>query len=300
MNCSKIITMVILCCMWLMTPAYTMEPDLEEHTHQLAHVKLTLPPFQLNEPWEVTLESDRLFMRSILNEADLDFYTKIFSDPITMHQYMDGNPKTTSNIIGRHTRYWDCWKSGNPFSSYLIFLKSEEAKCFLRSLEENHKILVDDVPSNNSPGSINKSQILLAHLKKEFEKTGQLYIGHILLEPMEVLGRDADELLRKIPTDTFEKSAELSYVLHHFFWNRGYGREALCNVIEAAGFFNKKGFQLNSQPIENLIATASEVNIGSWKILEANCFYKEASGKVDGYNGERRLYLLNVVQEKTS
>jgi RimJ/RimL family protein N-acetyltransferase len=283
--------------MLLVTPAYTM--DQEEQTHQLSHVKLTLPSFQQDTPWKVTLESKRLFMRSVLSEDDLKHYFKIFFDPITMHQYMDGNPKTPANIIGRHTKYWDCWKNGNPFSSYLIFLKAEEAQNFLTFLEESPQILVDDVFSDNSTRDINKSKILLADLRKEFTKTQQLYIGHILLEPIEVLASDADELMSSIPPETLPKSAELSYVLHHFFWNRQYGREALGSVIEAAAFFNKKGFKLNSHPIENLIATASERNIGSWKILEANRFQLKARGEVKDYDGERRLYLLNVQQEGT-
>lgn len=303
MNWSKLITMVMVCCLLLAAPAYTMDTekqDTDEHTHQLSPtVKLKLPPFQQGTPWYVTLESGRLFMRSILSEGDLDFYTKIFADPTTMHQYMDGNPKTIANIIGRHTRYWNCWKSGNPFSSYLIFLKTEEAKRFLTVLEKNLNVLAADVSSDTKHHNINKPQILLTHLQKEFAQTQQLYIGHILLEPMEVLESDADVLMSSISKETLQKSVELSYVLHHFYWDNGYGREALGNVIEAARFFNTKGFTLNSHPIENLIATASKNNIGSWKILKANHFEKKASGEVKGYNGKRRLYLLNVKPEGT-
>lgn len=299
MRLSKLVTMLSLCCMMLSAPAYTM--DGEENTHQLSsHVKLTLPPFQQDTPWNVTLESDRLFMRSIHDKEDEKYYSKIFADTITMHKYMDGKIKTPDDIRNRHARYWDCWKSRNPFSSYLIFLKKEAAEHFLASVEAQ-KVLVADVSSDTTHHDINKPQILLADLQRQLAETNQLYIGHILLEPMDVLACDADELMKKseISQATLEKSVELSYVLHHFFWRHGYGTEALRNVIEASRFFHKKGFTLNSHPVENLIATASKNNEGSWTILEKNNFSLKASGEVKGYNGERRLYLLNVKSEGT-
>lgn len=247
--------------------------------------KINMSEQTAGKPLVVTLESKNIFMRSINEDrGDLDYYFQIFSNKITMEKYMQGIPRPSDEIIKRHQKYFSWWENGNPYSSYLTFLNEDAARKFLQEqekLEELFDTFFKSFPSEKIPLKHETSKgtkILLKALRKEFEDTKKIFIGHVLLEP----GDD-----RELRTD-----AEVSYVFLPSFWSKGYATEAVSNIVELANVCRQKKITLDGYHIDTLIATARPDNPGSCRVLEKNGFtiYKEE----EKFGALRRLYTLGL------
>lgn len=270
---------------------------IEENIHVPPKIDITMD--EEKKVNSVTIQSQNLFMRNITSEKDLDLYRQIFSNETSMHQYMEGKPRPEEEIKNvRFPKYQGWWRDGNPYSSYLTYLNESAAQKFLDDqekkveeendiyfkLEETHekhkKIFVGYGEDNRNPynsyftflrgeeaqkflekkhQNMEMKSKILSTLKEEFNKTNKIFIGHVLLEP----GEDRES----IKTD-----AELSYVFLPTFWRRGYGTEAIGNIVELAKSHLSKKILLGKNEILALIATARPDNPGSCEILETNGF----------------------------
>lgn len=120
--------------------------------------------------------------------------------------------------------------------------------------------------------------VSLKHFINEFENSGKIFIGHVLLEPGDDRGLNTD--------------AEVYYAFLPSFWQRGYATEAVANVVLLAKEFYSKEITLNSHTINTLIATARPDNPGSCKTLEKNGF--EIFKEENKFGTLRRLYTLEL------
>lgn len=268
---------------------------IEENTQVSPKIDIDITMGEGKKVKSVTIQSQNLFMRNITSEEDLDFYHQIFSNQTSMSQYMEGKPRPEEEIKNiRFPKYYGWWEKGNPYSSYLTFLNKSAARKFLNEqekkgeeeteiffmLKENlkfkGKIFVAHPVDNRNPynsyftflsgkdadeflekkhQNLEIKSKILSDLKKEFFMTEKIFIGHVLLEP----GEDRE----LIKTD-----AELSYVLLPTFWRRGYGTEAIGNIVELAKSHLSKKIPLGENEILALVATARPDNPGSCEILK--------------------------------
>ena len=230
------------------------------------------------KPASITVKSDHLYMRNIAGNEDLDLYVKMFADPVAMGKYMQGVPRPMSEILGRHQKYLSWWNSGNPFTSYLVYLNEETSRAFLEEQEGLLPAFSDHL--NAFPGTppveneLRALPLLLASLRKELDTSRRIFIGHVLLEE----GED-----RKLKTD-----AEISYILRPAFWGRGLGTEAVKNAVALAQSFRQRNMVLNSHIIDTIIATALSSNPGSCRVLEKNGF--TIHSVEEKFGAIRRLY----------
>lgn len=248
-------------------------------------VKVQLSHHQPGKPFEVLVTSQNLSMRNITTDSgDLDYYFQLFANKVAMEKYMQGIPRPATEIIGRHEKYRSWWQAGNPFSSYLTFLNEDAARNFLSQQEKLFPPFADHLTSYATEAIplkhelLNGPRVLLDSLKREFESTKKIFIGHVLLEP----GEDRD-----LKTD-----AEVSYVFLTPFWGQGHGTEAIGNIVELAKIFRQKSISLDTQIIDTLIATALPRNPGSCRVLEKNRFTIEK--EEEKFGALRRLYTLRL------
>jgi RimJ/RimL family protein N-acetyltransferase len=269
MNWYKVLKIVIVCCLVSFHSTRAAPPEIDiktDPTGKLVSIKV---------------KSDNLFMRNII-EGDYKHYRQIFSNPITMAQYMDGSIRPDDEIKERYEKYLSWWQSGRPFTSYLVYLDENEAKTFLQNNEQKDlsspftKILSAEQPQ----AELKSLGLSLESFTEEFEASRKIFMGHVLLEEGE------DRLGEGIETD-----AELSYVFLPAFWSKGYGTEAVKNIIELAKIFHQRDFLLDSHPIDTLIATALPENPGSCKVLEKNRFTFTPQMEEEKYGALRRLYI---------
>jgi GNAT superfamily N-acetyltransferase len=282
MNLASFLRIAFLSFILTFHNANAMEDSPDSRTSRKVSIKIL--EYEPGEPLSVVLESENLFMRNIEGEGDLDYYFQIFCNKIAMEKYMNGIPRPANEVINRHKKYFSWWQNGNPFSSYLTFLKEDKASKFLseqESLLESYSAHLNSFPTQKIPLKyevLKGCQMSISALKKEFEESKKIFIGHTLLEP----GDD-----RNLKTD-----AEVSYVFLPAFWGRGYGTEAVENIVEVAKELRQTKTTLESHVIDTLIATALPRNPGSCRVLEKNGFtiFKEE----EKFGELRRLYTLGL------
>lgn len=131
--------------------------NYEKKSKSIKEPQIDISEHKLNEPWGITIESENLIIRNIENgtfapgekeNSDLDYYFRLFSDKIIMEKYMNGVPRPAKEIISRHQKYFSCWCSGNPFSSYLTFLNENASIKFLndqKNLLESYNPILQTV-----------------------------------------------------------------------------------------------------------------------------------------------------------
>lgn len=279
MNWYKVLKIVIVSCLVSFHSTRATPPEIDIQTDPSG------------KPTSITIKSEHLFMRNI-TAHDLDCYTQIFSNIVTMEKYMEGIPRPTSEICKRHEKYLSWWRSGNPYTSYLVYLNEETASAFL----EDQNTFLDSFSAHLSTapvkeiipfkGELRGLDLSRTSFKKEFDVSERIFMGHVLLEK----GTD-----RALDTD-----AEISYVFLPAFWGKGYGTEAVENIIELAKTFHQRDFRLESHPIDTLIATALPENPGSCKVLEKNGFTFSPLAAEKKFGAPRRLYIRPLLSEKQS
>ena len=67
----------------------------------------------------VTLVTERLYLQSIVID-DLNNYSQLLSDPVTMEKYFDGMPWTLPKIEARVATWVQRWKDNDPFSALTV------------------------------------------------------------------------------------------------------------------------------------------------------------------------------------
>lgn len=307
MNWFKLLKISIVAFTFTFHSANAMDVD-ENPSRKTPQIKVTEGDDGKLE--SITIYSSRLFMRNVSKE-DLGRYFQMFTDTTAMAKYMHGVPRPAEEVIRRHTKYVGWWESGNPYTSYLTYLRKEEAERFVAEQENLMvpfmaslaKIPFDQIPFKHEV--VDGLKTLLASLKTELETTGKIFIGHVLLEPGEDRKLSADGEVILPDAEVIPKDAEViltdsegSYVFLPAFWQRGYGTEAVGNIVELARLLQTKGMTLNGNHIDTLIATARPDNPGSCLVLERNGF--SLLRKIGKFNALRHLYILELSDSSSS
>ncbi len=95
-----------------------------------------------------------------------------------------------------------------------------------------------------------------------------------------VIAKDTDQIVGTVMVFNFNKEAnhaEVGYVFHHEYWNKGYGTRSIALIDK---------FVFTELGLHKLNARVTDVNIGSKRILEKNGYTHEGLQKdqdfVDG------------------
>lgn len=254
MKYSRILTLTVVGLVLAFQVAYA--DKMEEHQGRPGVCIRVTSDQKASSRTSIEVMSSQLVMLNIGSE-DRHRYFQLFQDSTAMAQYMQGGVRDVGEIHKRYEKYLAWWTSGNPFTSYLVFLNEKQAQAFLRGKENTPEVQV---------------------LRRELVQHKRLFVGHVLLEP----GED-----RGLTTD-----AEVSYVLRPQFWGNGFGKEAVANSIDLARLFNRQGIRLNGNLITSLIATARADNGRSCGVLEGNGFIVEK--KAEKFGVVRRLYTFSL------
>lgn len=187
--------------------------------------------FQTDTPLQITLETERLTIRSITHH-DEEPCIELLADPIVMEKFATGIPYEAQKTKERLNAWTSRWKNHDPFGVYAIVEK------------------------------------------KQGEFMGIIAIGH-----------------------SSPGESEVSYLIHHRFWGKGYGSEAVDAVFQSLiPRLMLRGYHLECAPLKKLVATARLDNPASQHMLIGVGFKEEET--VYKFGSWRQSYSVFAKQLK--